>query len=264
MSSDRIGIRGEQYSRLNMKSLYESQLLESILENQDVLFPGYSAGKYAPLLESPWGAVRPDLVLVDTTHYQDWWLVEVEMSHHSLYWHVADQVEKLGRAEIDDNAIEALLNSVKNLDPKRAIDMAKSTPPSLLCIADHIPDDWRQAVPRDRVTWMEVEAFRSERGLIALRSRNQVAIRGSEIVGQLVPIRGLALVFTLNAGDKMPVVNPVQIEYRGVTSLWLADLSTRLVSPLGQIDIPLGVTFNIMKSGKLFRMEPTSTGEASK
>lgn len=255
MSADRLGLRGEEYAKLSMKSLYESQLLESILQNQDVLFPGYACGRFAPLLTSPWGDVRPDLALVDVVNYQKWWLVEVEMSHHSLYWHVAEQIEKLGRSQIDEKVIVSLSAAIPNADHQRLKKLVESTPPSLLCIADRIPDEWRHAVPRDLVTWMEVTAYRSQTGAIALRSQNQVAIRSTVRTGKFTYIRGLPSVFRLHLDEPIAKANPIQIEYRGVTGLWVVDQETRLVSPIGTIELPGKTNFELLRSGNLYRIE---------
>ena len=261
---DKISIRGEVYSRIGGKLLFENQFLQTIVQNQNALFPGYTCIQYSALIETPLGAVRPDLALVDLEGYRDWWIVEVELAHHSLYWHVADQIEKLGHAMLSDSNIEELMNACKDrADQDRLQRLLSETEPSVLCIADLVTQDWKDAVGRDLVRWMEAAPYRSERGDLILRSEDQIAVRTGQVVAHLTPVKGLPGVFSLREGHDLPNLDVLQIEYRGATLLWVIDTQRRIVSPTGDVVMPANRDFQVIRTGRLYRMEPMASGGQS-
>ena len=261
---DKISIRGEVYSRIGGKLLFENQFLQAIVQNQNALFPGYTCVQYSPLIDTPLGAVRPDLALVDLEGYRDWWIVEVELAHHSLYWHVADQVEKLGHASLSDSNIQELVNACNEQANQTQLEqLLRESEPSVLCIADLVTQDWKDAVGRDLVRWMEAAPYRSERGDLILRSQDQIPIRSGRVVGRLSPIKGLPGVFALQEGHSLPNLDVLQIEYRGATLLWVIDAQRRIVSPTGDVVMPTDRDFQVIRTGRLYRMEPVLSGGES-
>lgn len=261
---DKISIRGEVYSRIGGKLLFENQFLQTIVQNQNALFPGYTCIQYSALIETPLGAVRPDLALLDLEGYRDWWIVEVELAHHSLYWHVADQIEKLGHAKLSESNIDELIYACKGrADQDRLQQLLRETEPLVLCIVDFVAQDWKDAVGRDLVRWMEAAPYRSERGDLILRSEDQVPVRTGQIVAQLTPIKGLPGVFMIRGGHDLPNLDILQIEYRGTTLLWVIDAQRRIVSPTGDVVMPTNRDYQVIRTGRLYRMEPISTGGRS-
>ena len=261
---DKISIRGEVYSRIGGKLLFENQFLQTIVQNQNALFPGYTCVQYSSLIETPLGSVRPDLALIDLEGYRDWWIVEVELAHHSLYWHVADQIEKLSHAVLSESNIEELVTACKTeADQDRLQRLLRETEPSVLCIADLISQDWKDAVGRDLVRWVEAAPYRSDRGDLIIRSEDQIAVRTGQVVAHLTPVKGLPGVFSLRDGHDLPDLDILQIEYRGATLLWVIDSQRRIVSPTGDVVMPTDRDYQVIRTGRLYRMEQLNSGGQS-
>lgn len=94
-------IDNEICSHIPSRQLLESDFEESLLEHKSVLFPGWYVCSFksdVDAFSTPHGRKRADLALVDPG-FLTWWVVEVELSHHSVQQHVAPQVEVLALGE---------------------------------------------------------------------------------------------------------------------------------------------------------------------
>ena len=84
----------EWFDQLSSTALYESEYERLLLSNARALFPDYHVVEFKPIIQSEYGTAKPDLALVDRD-LRLWWVVEVELAHHSLKGHVLPQVEIL-------------------------------------------------------------------------------------------------------------------------------------------------------------------------
>ena len=148
-------------------------------------------------------------------------------------------------------------------DQDRLQQLLSETEPSVLCIADLVTQDWKDAVGRDLVRWMEAAPYRSERGDLILRSEDQIAVRTGQVVAHLTPVKGLPGVFSLGEGHDLPNLDILQIEYRGATLLWVIDTQRRIVSPTGDVVMPANRDFQVVRTGRLYRMQPMASGGQS-
>ncbi len=71
------------------------------MSNYATLFHGYFPIQVEPYFSTPGGDVMPDIVLI-STDYKRWALVEVELETHSFTSHILPQLSKLIRARSDD------------------------------------------------------------------------------------------------------------------------------------------------------------------
>ena len=80
----------------------------------------------SPSFSPEYGTAKPDLRLVDR-ELGLWWVVEVELAHHSLKGHVLPQVEILTSGHYGASEAELLTQSIPELDSEAASDLVKGS-----------------------------------------------------------------------------------------------------------------------------------------
>src|SRR5436189_3652238 len=90
----KILVKGEWFEELSPGSLYEDDFERLVTENANVLYPQFVAAPFKTTVETEYGAAKPDFALVSAA-YDEWWVVEVELSHHPFEGHVLPQVRRL-------------------------------------------------------------------------------------------------------------------------------------------------------------------------
>ena len=140
----RILGHGRSYLELSSKTLYESDFVESIVRFSNDIFPGFECGKFAPLIESPYGGSRPDLILVDRG-YRTWCVVEVELEHHSLSGHVEPQIQCLANGVYDTAQVaDAAVVALPHLDPQALRQLVLTAAPQMVVIVPEVRQRWRE------------------------------------------------------------------------------------------------------------------------
>ena len=164
----RIYLSDQWFQQLSSTSLYEADYERLLLANAPALFPEYYVIPFKPIIQSETGSARPDLALVDRD-LRLWWVVEVEMGHHSLNGHVLPQVAVLATGRYALAEAELLHKVIAPLDASTAIDLVKGAQPGVVVIANERRARWEDELRKLDVTLMIVEVFRSDRNAHALR-----------------------------------------------------------------------------------------------
>jgi hypothetical protein len=94
----RLLVGSEWYDAVASEDFYEVQFEGLVLQNAASLYPSYFAVPFKTTVTSEHGSKKPDLALIDRD-YRAWWVVEVELAHHSLHHHALPQVQVLATAE---------------------------------------------------------------------------------------------------------------------------------------------------------------------
>ncbi|MBA3963838.1 MAG: hypothetical protein H0X40_18320 [Chthoniobacterales bacterium] len=99
------------------------------------LFPGYHGRSWTPIIRDGWGrGAQPDLVLV-SSEFDLWYVVEVELAHHSLSTHIAPQLETLSRGIYDSSLVASLSAAIPEVPGAKLRELIYREP-GFLCIAD--------------------------------------------------------------------------------------------------------------------------------
>ena len=130
-------------------------------------------------VEAEEGRRRPDLALVDRS-YRYWWVVEIEMAHHSLYHHVIPQVEVFARGKYEQRHCDYLHNKCTNLNYAGLTDMIKGAQPRVLVVVNENVPRWREPIYRLDGLITVVEIFRSGRNHHILRINGDYPV-GSDV-----------------------------------------------------------------------------------
>src|SRR5262245_60661270 len=122
------------YEELAESALYEADYERLVIRHAPSVFPGWIAVPFkCKVVGGDNEPAKPDLALI-SHNYGDWWVVEVELSHHSLTGHVVPQVRRLSTAEYGEEVARALCKASRGLRLKKVGNMLKGRPPRVLVV----------------------------------------------------------------------------------------------------------------------------------
>lgn len=233
----------------------EDHYVAFIRQAIDAAFPGYRCLAANMLVESPAGdRAVPDLVLLERD-YRTWFVVEVELSTHSLHGHVVPQVEILATGRYGEEHARSLHEQNSGLNLARLTKVVTRVHPEVMVIvndADVVSEGW--AVLRDQkmahLTFLEV--FREEVGSdgpIAFwsgfeptaPSPDHVIARPHRLLNALViekPVRLLE-----------PSLDDVTIEYKSALVSWsvVHTADQVLLQPSTRLDLRQHPSYRLQK-----------------
>ena len=164
----RLLLREEWFDAVSSEGQYESDFESVILSRANSLFPQFHVVPFRMPVESEEGRKIPDLALVDLT-YRFWWVVEVEMAHHSLHGHVMPQVEVFARGKYGEEHANYLASRRDDLHRAALQDMIMGAQPRVLVVVNRNVPDWIEPIHRLDGIVTVVELFRSGRNQHILR-----------------------------------------------------------------------------------------------
>ena len=164
----RLLLSEEWFDAVSSEGQYESDFESVILSRSKALFPQFHVVSFRAPVESEEGRKIPDLALVDFT-YRFWWVVEVEMAHHSLYGHVIPQVEVFARGRYSEEHANHLASRCDDLDRAALQDMIMGAQPRVLVVVNRDVPAWIEPIHRLDAIVTVVELFRSGRNQHILR-----------------------------------------------------------------------------------------------
>jgi hypothetical protein len=140
--------------------MYESRFEEIFLSQVDVLFPEYITVPFKFSVTSDEGTAKADLALIDK-NYLGWWVIEVEMSRHSLNRHVLPQVRILSNAFYGDDVAQYFVNKRPNLDLEKLKSMMRGKQPRVIVVLDSPKIKWREKLEKYDAILSLFQIFRS-------------------------------------------------------------------------------------------------------
>ena len=133
-----------------------------VVNQAGLIFPDYFTVPFKVPVETEDDRKIPDLAIIDKS-YRRWWVVEVEMAHHSLNGHVIPQIETFTRGTYGNVHSEYLLKQLPRLDYNRISDMVKWNQPGVLVIVNQDAPSWVGPIHDLGGLLMIVQIFRSDR-----------------------------------------------------------------------------------------------------
>src|ERR1051326_3116272 len=88
----RLLIGKEWYEGVSSTAYWEAEFENVLLRRADVLFPEYFMVEFKTEVQGDSDIGKPDFALIEKK-YRIWWVVEVELAHHSFAGHVLPQVD---------------------------------------------------------------------------------------------------------------------------------------------------------------------------
>ncbi|WP_142683036.1 hypothetical protein [Chitinophaga polysaccharea] len=217
----RVLINDEWYDEVSAKALRESEFEEIFLRNVDIIYPDYYTIPFKIIVESEYGNAKADLALIDRD-YLNWWVVEVEMSRHSLNSHVLPQVEILSNALYDAEIAAFFHKKNPTLDLQRLDALLKGKQPRVMVVLDIPKDKWSQKLEKYNAILSIFQIFRSQNGNLIFRlngeyphkfTPNQSKCKFPQLLNRFLKVESPAI---LNILDK----EKISIICDGATTEW--------------------------------------------
>jgi hypothetical protein len=158
----RILVDGVWYEELSSNSLYESEIERILLQNADTIFPAFYLIPFKKTVFSEDSSAKADFVLIDK-QYREWWVVELEISSHSLKGHVIPQVQSLLAANYGEEEASYILQKTENLDSNQLQNLITNHPPNVMVIVNSSNVFWQEPLKKIGVDLFIFEIFRSDK-----------------------------------------------------------------------------------------------------
>jgi hypothetical protein len=157
----KIFSKHETFSLVSSDSVYEQDYENQILRFSRQLFPEYYCRKFKTKVTSLYGNCKPDLVLIHK-EYKDWYIVEVELEHHSLNHHVLDQVQKMYHGEYGETHVRYLLENNSDFDESRIRQLVRQKPRTLVIVPTS-KNSWRESLYPYQTKIMTIQVWKNEK-----------------------------------------------------------------------------------------------------
>ncbi len=261
----RIVYRGNGYERVPSQSWLERNFEDLVLDRSPQIFPRWRTVRFIADVSSPDGATRrPDLALIDL-HYRSWWVVEVELQHHSLNGHVLPQVEVFAQGRYGTQHAEWVAARNPDLDPTRLREMMQGEPPGVLVVVDSPGTGWERDLDDCGARLGIVEPFRDANGDFMLRVNGFQPEPPGEILTRCSRGVGQVRMWSVSSPAALPVPDAegwLTIEYAGEAARWrriqLAD-SVLLHAERGNPILDLSAVDLIVRSDLSLEFVPATT-----
>ena len=231
-------VRSNSWSEADFENLVTSKAGE--------LFPGWISVKFTADVVGDNGVTkRPDLALIDPK-FRKWCVVEVELAHHDLHWHVLPQIEVFCTGTYGEVHARHLKSQNNGLDLYRLIQMMSGELPEVLVVVDRPDTNWKKPLKQAGALLRIIEPFRGPNDEILFRiNGDQVELPGA-VMSRCS--RYLRRYWKVHSPATLPYSfrkdGCLEIEVAGVPVLWnrvnLAD--SVMLTAVGHGDALVGVS----------------------
>ena len=246
----RLLIGNESYRSVSSTAFFEFEYENLILSRAQGLFPEHYALPFKKQVESETGRGMPDLALIEKS-YRRWWVVEIELAHHSLWQHVVPQVAVLANANYGHDVADYLSQQSTDLDLASLDSMLRGSQPQVLVIVNRYVAEWVQPLSRYGALLAVIEVFRSQRNRHVLRLNGEYPVASGNEVSRLRfdPLMPRLMIVESPAGLESPPDGRILIEFQGAITEW-TKVTTRdkvWLSPIRSNPLSPGQKYALVK-----------------
>ena len=179
----RILYNDEWFEEIASHGHYEAEFEKILQQEAERLFCDYFLIPFkTPVASDVDDDVRePDFALVHKD-YRGWWVVEVELGHHSFSGHVLPQVRTLSHANYGREQANYLCLHEASLRRDKIFEMFKGEQPRVLVIVNSSVDGWTEPLRSLGARVMICQMFRSHRNKYLLRLNGDYPSESEEII----------------------------------------------------------------------------------
>lgn len=173
----------EWFHPISIDLLLEDEFESQILAHANEIFPGYRAIPFKKTVTSlEFGNAKPDFLIFEES-FRSWWVIEVEMSRHSLNSHVEPQIAALAHARFTEQHVAHVASHFPTaVDVDHVRKLMTSVQANVLVIVDSPRDDWRDALRQYDASIIAVKPYQSRQGKFLFRQIGEVPGQGSSIL----------------------------------------------------------------------------------
>lgn len=218
----RVLYRDARFERVASHSWLESEYEDLVLQRAADIFPRWNAVRFNAAVTLDGVTKKPDLALVDQ-HYRQWWVVEVELAHHSLTAHVLPQVEVFAGGRYAARHADWIADHNPGLDRDRLTQMMLGEPPGVLVVVDTAVPKWERELAAGGIHLSLVEPFSDLHGEYLLRVNGFQPEPPGAFLTRCVRATGLARMWTVESPATLPPPDEDSsyvISHDGVPTRW--------------------------------------------
>lgn len=251
--------KGNWFQPISSSSVYESDYENRILRYSEDIFPSFYCLEFKLDVNSPYGVVNPDLVLIHK-EYKTWLVVEIELEHHSLRHHVHEQVKKMRFGYYGEVHAERLFSKNPVLHSDKLRELVRQQP-EILLIVPHAKETWISALNRFDAKIATIEMWEDSNGSSLLHVDGDLPNDISdEFITDLIPDSSITRMLRVVNTANIPNEGLLEIEFCGTVSEWsiFSTKTAKFLNPTGRSpleDIKNRV-FSLVQCGEnSYRME---------
>lgn len=219
----RILYNQEWFEEIASNGYYETEF-ETILQDQAArLFAQYYFVPFKTPVTSDLDADirKPDFALVHRA-YRSWWVVEVELAHHSLKGHVFPQVRTLSRARYGVSEATYLCRQAPSLCKNKVMEMFKGDQPRVLVIVNSPIDGWADALRSLRARVVVCQIFRSRMNKLLLRLNGDYPSECDEVITTCECEKAVHRLMAVHSPASLPIKKneTILLYHKGKASAW--------------------------------------------
>ena len=209
------------FEELASAGVYETEFEGIVKVHSAHLWPRFHAVRFKTTVSDGNAAAKPDFSLVERG-YREWWVVEVEMEHHSFEGHVLPQVRTLSQAIYGPDEASKLCAASGDLELNKLTEMMKGRQPRVLVVVNKPKPDWIKPLAKYDAAVAVFEVFRNDRNDYLFRVNGEHPVGPSDIVTlcRFDPLIPRWLVVDSPAGLGVAPRTKIAIIYRDHLTEW--------------------------------------------
>jgi hypothetical protein len=220
----RILHNDEWFEELSSREHYETEFEKVLAQEAHRLFGNFHLIPFKTAVESELDADArvPDFALVHKS-YKSWWVVEVELGHHSLEGHVLPQVRTLARAKYGPPEAEYLCDWQASLNKEKVIEMFKGRQPRVLVIVNVPAPGWAEQLRPFGAAVVICQIFRSQYNRYVLRLNGEYPSDDETVITTCECSPIIHRLLALHAPTQLPLQpdERVLLYHEGQASEWV-------------------------------------------
>lgn len=158
----------KSFTALGSGVLLESTFEEYLITWKRKIFSDWIVIPFKLRVASPYGTRIPDMALI-APDFESWWIVEVELGHHSLDGHVIPQVEAFREGFYGAEHLAWIVQQIGEEHRTELAQMVRDRDPGVLVVVNQDLPQWTSALALLDVSVSYVEMYRSGEGELAAR-----------------------------------------------------------------------------------------------
>ena len=209
------------FEELSPNSVYEAAYETMVKAHAQHLWPRFHAVKFKSTVSVGRTSAKADFALVERS-YAEWWVVEVELDHHSLKDHVIPQAKTLANAVYGDEEARKLCAGCRDLDVGKMRTLLKDNQPGVLVVVNKPKPDWIKPLSKCNAKLAVFEVFRcgSTEHLFRVNGDHPIGRAESISICRLSPLMSRSLVIETPVGLSVQPEGKIKIRYHDHLTEW--------------------------------------------
>ena len=215
--------KDEWFEEIASRGHYEIDFEMILQQEAERLFTSYHFVPFkTPVYSDEDADMRePDFALIHQS-YRSWWVVEVELGHHSFNNHVLPQVRTLARAKYGQAEADYLCHRNPSIDKDKVIEMFKGDVPRVLVVVNAPVNGWAERLRAFDAKVVICQVFRSRLNKYILRLNGEYPSENDEVVTTCECSRLLKRLLVIHAPAQLRLQKDEQVllYYEGQAVKW--------------------------------------------